>query len=107
MIEATYVLTIDDLMEAGKKGYGDDLSITRFRMQWLAIGIGLIHCAYPETISTLLADVAWNAFHLDRHSLPRSTFERSFSEKRDKRTDRCSDRRSWRDDSVFNQSERD
>jgi hypothetical protein len=42
MIEATYILTIGDLVEAGKEGYGDDRSITRFRAQWLAIGIGMI-----------------------------------------------------------------
>jgi len=53
MIEVTYVLTIDDLMEAGKQGYGDDRSITRFRMQWLAIGIGLIVIVRTEKPSPL------------------------------------------------------
>jgi hypothetical protein len=53
MIEATYVLTIDDLMEAGKEGYGDYRSITRFRMQWLAIGIGLIAIVLTQKPSPL------------------------------------------------------
>jgi hypothetical protein len=53
MIEATYVLTIDDLMEAGKEGYGDDRTITLFRVQWLAVGIGLIAIVLTQKPSPL------------------------------------------------------
>jgi hypothetical protein len=53
MIEATYVLTIDDLIEAGKEGYGDDRSITLFRAQWLAVGIGLIAIVFTQKPSPL------------------------------------------------------
>ncbi len=53
MIEATYVLTIDDLVEAGKEGYGDDRTVTRFRVQWLAVGIGLIAIVLTQKPSPL------------------------------------------------------
>jgi hypothetical protein len=53
MIEATYVLTVDDLVEAGKEGSGDDRSITRFRAQWLAVGIGLIAIVLTQKPSPL------------------------------------------------------
>ena len=53
MIEARYVLTIDDLVEAGKEGYGDDRSITRFRAQWLAVGIGMIAIVLAQKPSPL------------------------------------------------------
>ena len=53
MIEATYVLTLDDLVEAGKEGYGDDRSITRFRVQWLVVGIGLIAIVLTQKPSPL------------------------------------------------------
>jgi hypothetical protein len=53
MIEATYVLTVDDLVDAGKEGYGDDRSITRFRAQWLAVGIGMIAIVLTQKPSAL------------------------------------------------------
>ncbi len=53
MIEVSYVLTIEDLMEAGKEGYGDNRSITRFRMQWLAVGIATIAIVLTQKPSPL------------------------------------------------------
>jgi YcxB-like protein len=53
MIEATYVLTLDDLMEAGKEGTSDDRSIIRFRVQWLVVGIGLIAIVFTQKPSPL------------------------------------------------------
>jgi len=53
MIEATYVLTVDDLVDAGKEGYGDDRTVIRFRAQWLAVGIGLIAIVLTQKPSPL------------------------------------------------------
>jgi hypothetical protein len=53
MIEATFVLNIDDLMEAGKEGYRRDLSLTRYRLQWTAIGLGLIAIVVTQKPSPL------------------------------------------------------
>ncbi len=53
MIEATYVLTIDDLMEAGKEAIAGDRAILRFRAQWLAVGIGLIAIVFIQKPSPL------------------------------------------------------
>ena len=53
MIEATYVLTIDDLMDAGKEGYGGHRTVIRFRAQWLAVGIGLIAIVLTQKPSPL------------------------------------------------------
>ena len=42
MVEATYILTIDDLMDAGKAVYGYESSVKRHRLERLVIGVGLI-----------------------------------------------------------------
>jgi len=78
MIEATYTLSVDDFMEAGRAGYRKDLSITRYRAQWLTVGIGLIAVVLtqkPSPIYWLLllaALLIWSAVtypgqHLRKH----------------------------------------
>jgi YcxB-like protein len=48
MIEVTFVLTIDDLMEAGKEGYARDTSVKRSRVYWVVIGVVLIAIALTQ-----------------------------------------------------------
>jgi hypothetical protein len=42
MIEISYVLTIDDVTDGGTEAYVSDSSTRRYRLQWVAIGLGLI-----------------------------------------------------------------
>jgi hypothetical protein len=64
MIEATYVLTIDDLMEAGKEGYGRDLSVKRYRVRWVVIGVGLIAIVLAQKPSPLYGLIFLGLFYL-------------------------------------------
>jgi hypothetical protein len=53
MIEATYILTIDDLMDAGKAVYGYESSVKRHRLERLVIGLGLIAIVLTQKPSPL------------------------------------------------------
>src|SRR5258708_28162225 len=70
MIEVTYVLTIDDLMEAGKEGYTRDSSVKSYRVQWVVIGVGLIAIVLTQKPSPLYWMIllglflVWNAIKL-------------------------------------------
>jgi chromate transport protein ChrA len=64
MIEATYVLTIDDLMEAGKEGYGRDATVKRYRGQWVVIGIGLIAIVLTQKPSPLYWMILLGLFYV-------------------------------------------
>jgi hypothetical protein len=64
MIEATYVLTIDDLMESGKEGYGRDATVKRYRVQWVVIGIGLIAIVLTQKPSPLYWMILLGLFYV-------------------------------------------
>jgi hypothetical protein len=53
MIQATYVLTINDVMEAGKAALKRELAITRVRAEWIAMAIGLIAIVLTQKLSPL------------------------------------------------------
>jgi hypothetical protein len=77
MIEATYVLTIDDLMEPGKEGYRRDASVKRYRLQWAVVGLGLIAIVLTQKPSPFYWMIllgllfVWNAINLPAPYLKR------------------------------------
>ena len=66
MIEATYLLTIDDLMDAGKIGYRHDVTAIFNRVGSLVVGLGLIAIAFTQKPSPLYWLILLGAFFVWR-----------------------------------------